>query len=98
MSTISIFFEDLESVLTGEASFRERFESLLELLLALQQHGDVVLEQVELALQVDPTAEDQRRKDHQLQQDRQVDPAVEPPMDWILSGHIEIPQSHHGTA
>jgi len=83
----SILFNALKAVLAGEASLRERFEPLLELLLALQQGGDIVLEEVELALEVYPTAEDQRREHHQLQQDRQVDPAVEPPVDCVLSCH-----------
>jgi hypothetical protein len=74
----------------GEAALGEQFQLLLELLLALQEHADVVLEQVELTLEVHPACQDHRREHHQLQQDREIDPAVQPPVPRIDLAHNSL--------
>ena len=54
-----MFLDGLKAVFVGEALGPERFDLLLQTLLGLQEHIHVALKQVELSLQVEPTAHDQ---------------------------------------
>jgi hypothetical protein len=72
-------FEGTEAIFTGDAALGKQFDPPLKILLAFEQSGDVVLESVKLTLEIHPTPEDQRHEHHQLEQNRQVEPAVQTP-------------------
>jgi hypothetical protein len=68
----NVFFDCLQAVFAREAFCLKRLKFLLKTLLALKQHGYISLQQVELALQIDPAAHNQRGQKYQLYQDRKI--------------------------
>jgi hypothetical protein len=56
-----------------------QFELPFKALLTLAQIRDVTLEQIELSLQIDPAAYNQRRQEHQLHQNRDIYLAIQTP-------------------
>jgi len=78
------FFHCLKAVFIRDASFGQDFKFALPFFLALKKLGDVALEQVELALEVDPASDDKAGKEYKLNYDRQIDLSVQVPGFYVV--------------
>jgi len=69
----SRLFNCLQAVFVRDAFGPEQFEFPLDTVLRLQQHTHISLQYIELSLQIEPTADDKRRQQYELNDHREID-------------------------